>query len=327
MTTRSLALAGLLVGCSQPTLAPSRTLLDDPMLAALPSGVTLIGGADMAALDDSWLADSFKERTGVSPTAAPQLVGADTASAERLVLGCGDHGCLALAEGELDGLDWCALADRHALDKPVDELRCSAPSEPGLDARLPGGEPLAMRQLSPTKLVFGDRAAVRSAYPLASSRNDTEGPAAFDPAVLEGLVPQGALWMVAHEPSRVALQAARRLEQNGSAQALDMALELRAAVDCCSDQLEDVVAVALAVDDQDGLRAVLRITCRDGWTARAVERTLDERLERALDEGAPPWLSALPSLELVRVGQVVELRGHGNQVDLDGLLRIQEVSP
>ncbi len=325
---RALALlTALLVGCSQPTIGPSRTLLDDPMVAALPPGLTMIGGVELGELDESWLAAPFAARMGVSPSHAPQVVGVQGASAQRLVLGCGDHGCLALAEGELEQVDWCAVADRRAVARPAADFRCSAAHEPGLDATLPSGETLALRQLSPTKLVLGDRAAVRSAYPLAPERGAAPDPVRFDPAPLEGMVPEGALWLVAHQPSRMALQAARRLEQNGSSAATTMAVELRNMVDCCSDRLEDVVAVALAVDDSDGVTAVLRVTCRDTWTARAVERALDDRLARALDQSTPAWLAALPSLELVRAGSVVELRGYGDQADLEGLLTSLEVSP
>jgi len=316
-------LTALLIGCSQPTLSPTRALLDDPMVTALPPGVTLIGGVDMTALDDSWIADAFTARTGVAPSAAPSLAGAKGAFTDRMVFACGEHGCLGLAEGDMGDMDWCAVADRRGADLPDHRLRCSADDEPGLDATLPMGEPVALRQLSPTKLVMGDRAAVRNAYPLASGR----GEASFDPAALEGLVPQGALWMAAYEPGQMALQAARRLDQNGSAQAAAMASQLRDMVDCCSEQLEDVVAVALAVDDLDGLQAVLRVTCRDAWTARAVERAMDRRLDRALEEGAPTWLGALSAIELVRAGATVELRGHGTREAFEAWVSTTEASP
>lgn len=323
MTARILALGLLLAGCSQPIMGPTRSLVGDPMVAALPPGVTVIGGADLALLDQGGLAVPFAAKAGVAPSATAQLAGLDGARADRLVLGCGEHGCLGLVEGDLTAVDWCAAADRRAADLPDRQLRCSAASEPGLDASLPGGGPIALRQLSPTKLVLGDRAAVRSAYPLASGRAEP----GFDPAALEGLVPQGALWLAAHEPSRMALQAARRLEQSGTPQAVSMAAELRAAVDCCSDRLEDIAAVALAIDDEDGLSAVLRVTCRDSLTAREVERAMQDRLDRAIDEGSPPWVAQLTSLDLVRAGETVELRAHGTEADLDGLLSAQEVAP
>jgi hypothetical protein len=324
VTAPILVLAAFLAGCSQPPLSPTRTLEGDPMIVALPPGLTVVGGAELAALDRGGLASSFAAFAGVTPSEAPSLAGADAATLDRLVLGCGEHGCLALAEGDLGGVDWCTVAQSSAAEAPASELRCSAASEPGLDGSMPGGEPLALRQLSPTKLVLGDRAAVRAAYPLAGERAG----AGFDPAALEGLVPQGTLWLAAHEPSRMALQAARRLEQHGSPQALSLASELRDAVACCSDRLEDIAAVALAVDDDgDDLSAVLRVTCRDAITARGVERVVEERLQRALDEGTPPWVAGLSSLELVRAGETVELRALGTRTDLEDLLSGQEVAP
>jgi len=315
--------AALLVGCNPGVLSPTRTLVDDPMVAALPPGLTLIGGVDLAALDQGGLAPAFAERTGVFPSEAPWRAGLDGSSTDRMVLGCGDHGCLGLAEGELSGLDWCALAQRRGADLPHHSIGCSADEEPGLDVTLPTGEPMALRQLSPTKLVIGDRAAVRSAYPQAGSHPDS----GFDTASLEGMIPQGSIWLAAHEPSRMALQAAHRLEQNGSPQATAMATQLRELVDCCSEQLEDVVAVALAVDTQDEPTAVFRVTCRDAWTARGVERAIQKRLDRALEDRSPTWLEALDDFDLVRAGDTVELRGHSTQGALEAWLDTAEASP
>ncbi len=327
MNARALVLCALAAGCNPPPPGPSRVLSDDPMVAALPPSVTLLGGADLAALDRGALAAPFAERLGLLPSATPQLMGFGAGHAQRLVFGCGDHGCLALAEADLARADWCALAERSAERGAEASLRCSDPSEPGLDGALPSGDPLALRQLSPTKLVLGDRAAVRSAYPRASERGPALAPAAFDPSPLEGLIPEGALWVVAHRPGRLTRQATRRLEQHGSPRALALVETLDDALECCSDRLEDVEAVAAAVDAGDELTLTLRITCRDGLTARGVERALEDRLERALDEGSPPWVSALPRLELGRVGRTVELRGASGQGSLADLLASLEVSP
>jgi hypothetical protein len=312
VNARAPLFALLLAGCSQPPLAPSRTMTADPMLAALPSGVTLVAGADLATLEPGWFADELALLTETAGL-----------SANHLVLGCGEHGCLSLVEAELEQVDWCELAEERGAQRPSSNLRCSAASEPGLDARLPGGEPIALRQLSPSKLVLGDRAAVRNAYPQARPHDD----AGFEPVSLEGLVPEGDLWVAAHQPSLMALQAARRLEQNGSAEALALAVELRDAVECCSDRLEDVLALALAINVEDGVSAVLRVSCRDSLTARTVEHALDDRLQRAIDEGTPSWLASASSVELVRSGTTVELRAHSSEAALEGLLPHREVAP
>jgi hypothetical protein len=315
-------LALTLVGCAQPSLGPSRLLQDDPMLAALPGHVTLLGGVDAAALDRGALAAPFAARLGLMPSAAPRLAQL-SGELDRAVFACGARGCLALAQGDLAEADWCGLA--AGLDGARVPLsgRCSPSEEPGLDAATPRGEPLTLRQLAPDKLVMGDRAAVLDAYPQAAGALTA---ARFDPSGLDGAVPEGELWVLAHRPAALAEQAARRLEQQGAPRALDLAERLHELLGCCEDELSAIHSAALALDTREQPRLTLRITCADGWTARTVERALAERVGQQLDALPLPWREALGAPELLRAGSQVQLELSADPDTLRALSQGEEVA-
>jgi hypothetical protein len=206
-----------LLACAAPP--PTLDVSGDPMLATLPSDVTIVGRVDLAAM-----------RSGPFSALAADLDArmAETAGAEadRLALGCGDDGCAVLGEGRIGS---------------------------GLDAPTGLGR-LAARRLDEERFVVGDRSAIRRIA--ANARDGIEG---LDPDTLAGRIPAGDAWVLLRNPAVLAEQAAARLERAPDPLWADVAADVSSAWDQHADDLSGVQSVALSVDGGSGevrLRAV-----------------------------------------------------------------------
>lgn len=175
-----LPLAALLAGCDG-RLGPDAPILGDAMLEALPADAVLVGSFGPLAEELAALA----AMGWVDPEALPL-----SAMPERLVLGCGEAGCVGLVAGEVE---------------PLGRGRRRSPDLWTLRA---GGRELRWRRLGSGKAVVGEERAVA-----ALRRARAEGGSKLDPRPLQGAIPAGEAWLYARDAERlVSLARARGLD-------------------------------------------------------------------------------------------------------------------
>jgi hypothetical protein len=225
----------LLVACAPP-LAPSQDLsADEARLSTLPPDVTVVASVDAAALRD--VPAVRRERLDEILSAA----GATSDDVDRVVLGCGEDGCAALAEGRF------------------------AP-EVGLDVGTSLGR-VAVRRLDGSRMAVGDRSALRRI-----AADATSGAEGLDPAALEGRIPAGDAWLLLRHPEVLSEQAAARLERAPLWQ--DVAGDLREAWATHGARAEGISSVAVSLDA--GERVIrARAVCDSDAVARRLHLEIE----------------------------------------------------
>lgn len=299
MIARSIPLLFVLAGCGG-SLSPSLSVADDPRLAALPAGSTLLAGGDLPLLATGALAPVLEAWAGTIPNW-------DLRGLQAFTLGCGEAGCVALVDGAPPASPWGALATR--LD-PTRQVILAAPGAGGLDVAVPGAGPLVVRQLSDEKLVLGDRDAVRHAWPGEA--------ASLEPASLAGHIPAGAAWVLALDPPRLFADAATEADRHGRP---DLVERIRRLGSTLEGDLDGVSAVAVALEPALPLPEIrLRVTCSRRTATLRVEGALEALLAAPPSDPARRWLGAARSAEVVRVDDQVELVAAWTPEALAGLL-------
>lgn len=243
----------VLLGCMSAPLVPTRDLSADPVIAAMPRRAWLVGVADLVTLRASGAGREVWEALPPEfSVEATRWTGAETGP-DRVGLGCGDRGCVVLAEGDFQR--WTP----ELLVSP--KLR---PRGDGADLRTPAG-PMVLRRLSPDRMVGGDRAAVVALAQDQALEHD------FEPGSLQNFVPEGALWLAATSSEGV-LALLRR------AGGPDLAPML-------PEKLPIQLAVSLDLDPDGGARVVARARSNPGEvrTIRAQAEALAARA--ALEPG------------------------------------------
>lgn len=270
-----------LAGCASPGLVSDASLGEHPMLRSLPAHVSVVGGSSSSAL-------------GVD--ALLSLVGSGLPSVDALVVGCGDHGCVALAEG----VDGALLANGRSVEL-AGRLR------PSKRAR---ASQLRVVDLGDDKWVVGNGRAVSDQ--LAVWRRELGAPqgALHDPSWLTGLVPDGGAWLAARTPQVLVAQAFDVGDRVGVRLTADPSQE--ASVHELAAQVAhyvDAVAVALVADAAGDAetRVVVRVRAVNARAAQQLALVARVQLDRT---SLPAWVLAH---QLVRDGDRVEL-----VLDVDG---------
>lgn len=279
----------LLLACApEATLTPTMRFDEDALFRSLPADVTLISGGDIRAAVDSPLGRALVDAGALDTDA--MTVQADDLGLQgwsRFVAGCGGAGCVATAPGVLD-------AGRLQLSASALGMRAQGE---GQRTRIePGGVPFVVdARLAERVMVAGDLPAV-----------DAFGATRLDSGAFADLVPEGDLWIAARDPDLFLEQAADRLEAEGSQGGLELATMLRDPERTRARKW--VTGLGLSVSTGDPSTATLRVQCVDTAGARRVAWLLDAaRWQQELtapDDGS----ALLQSVEVVRVGDVVEAR-------------------
>lgn len=170
-----------LLACAAPDPAHGTV---DPTLRALPADVSVVARLEAAALRDApgldlLLASAGLDRAEIDRTIRELGPSAGVNTLDRVTLGCGPDGCVALVEGDLAG------ATPRAAHAPGLRL---VPTANGMDGRTRAGENVVVRKLSPRKAVAGDRAAARAAWEVKRGERDGLRPA-------DAEVPAGDAWI------------------------------------------------------------------------------------------------------------------------------------
>lgn len=279
----------LLLACApEASLTPTMRFDDDALFRSLPADVTLISGGDIRAAVDSPLGRAFVDAGALDVDA---MTGhADDLGLQgwsRFVAGCGGAGCVATAPGVLDP---------GRLHLAATGLGMPARGE-GQRTRIePGGVPFVVdARLAERVLVAGDLPAV-----------DAFGATRLDVGAFADLVPEGDLWIAARDPDLFLEQAADRLEAEGSDGGRDLAALLRDPDRTGARRW--VAGLGLSVSTGVVSTATLRVQCVDTGGARKVAWLLDAALWREELTASDDVNALLQSVEIVRVGEVVEAR-------------------
>jgi hypothetical protein len=305
-TTCVLVCVGL-AACGGGELAPSRDLVGDPLLAALPTSTTLIAGLDAWSLRRAPAFAALAAAAGLNLPELEQRLREQTVltagldSVAQLRIGCGDRGCVLLVDGDLHGLSLPWAAAR--LGAPA-VCRDAGDGVGAVDGQLTPAEPVSVRLLSPQRALVGDAAAAQEV--LAGLAQATPQ---FDPAPLREAIPAGALWLVAQRPDDLAAQAATRLAAHDapwSQRALDRLLAVLARP---PEHVALIEVVALALDAGEPVSLRLRLGCRDDRAAATVAALLrgglwQQRFDARLPSAAR---QAAGDAEVLRVGRQVEV--------------------
>ncbi len=298
-----------LIGCAGPGLSPDLDVRGDTMLAALPSDVTLVVGGDLRSVRGAPLLAEVLAHLGVDRADLDARVeeagglSAGTEAVDALRVGCGDAGCAALLEGDFTGARTPTLPEPGARAGGL-RVRAAPTRLAGLDAQSEAGERYALRLLSDTKGILGDRAAVR-----AVRRARGQG---LDVSRLEGDIPEGDLWIAAWDLDRLTEQAARRAERAAPGAGEDLRDWVARLAERAPVPLSDLATVALSVRLDAGAEARIRVRCTDEAAALTVAMALDVAAARVRDRF---------DVTVVRDGLRVEAAG---AVDAETLLTLVE---
>ncbi len=260
----------LLLACTGVSLSPDAPLATDPMLQALPADAPVVARLEVDPVD----IEALRASGWVEPAALPL-----TELPARSAAACTELGCVALVEGETEPLVGAVGPHRW---------------------RVVHGDRVGVwSRLSAEQAVAGEESAVE-----ALRGAHAAGAPLLDPTELQGLVPDGELWMLARNAGALVSLA----ESKGIA------------LPELPEEIALVEALALA-GDLDGETL--------SWTARltATDPALAKRAAVAA-EGLLAGHSLLDRAEVVRVGGVVELRGgHLSLSELEAALRDAGVLP
>lgn len=246
-----LPLAAILAGCGE-ALGPDAPVLGDAMLEALPADAVLVGSlGDLGDELDALAAQGWVELDALPLSRLP----------ERLVLGCGEAGCVGLVEGEVE---------------PVGRGRRRSSVLWTLRA---GDVDLRWRRLGSGKAVVGEARAV-DALRLARS---TRGPR-LDLRPLQGAVPAGEAWLYTGDAERLARllrgRGVQLPELPAEAQRL-RSLALSAALE--GQRLALTIRAGMANAAEAEAAAIALRQCRPGGPAGAL-------LERGRIVAEGPWV-------------------------------------
>lgn len=269
---------GLVACAAGPVASPGV----DERLATLPADATVVVSLDAPALVADVQVAALMSSLGVP---AGSLDGVpDGVDVERVRLGCGSEGCVALLEGNFAGVGAALDAAVSRAPAEMDVARVVG-ERAGLDAVGPGGEDVVFRVLSPEKAVFGDRVAVQAAW----ERGGTGG---LDPAAIAARVPSSENWVLILDPAAFESFALARAKAVSDASASELAARFQSG----RQRFPELAAAESVGFGLAGSTARVRVTAPDEFGAIAVEaRARATTLWRAV--------------RIQRVGRVVDAEG------------------
>lgn len=269
----------VMLACAAPELAPSLDLREDPMLPEVPATSTVLGGGNVAALWNSPTAalltsEGVLRREGADGLPVEQM--------EESRLGCGDGGCVIVADGQFETF-------RPEIFSPMAVREGFGVEATGEQVRLTPawGKALAIRREG--KRVWA---------------GDLEAGAGFDPSQLGEEVPMGDAWLLVRDPLRMRAQAADRLRAEGT----EAGEEAARALDAVPDRLlESVKSAAWSLESEEQV-----------LTGRLI--AADEEAAQRFEGLARMQLSALslaPDFRVAAMARNAEVRRVGNVLEIE----------